>query len=208
MVLYTALTRARDQLYLIEPECKSSKRGVTFADYAYRRLVELNLAKTVPFIDEGFVEMTSSQHKARGIVLITQALTMLRNHDSISIVKDKFLEARKRFLPTKGNDRELLEKCDKHLDAIMTKHKLTQYAKANFYEGGKSGGYNLESKFEEVVRFEEMAIDFFNKFVCDSFMVDEISEVRSLMEEVFLGSPYAVRFQDVCHSIKRLENFV
>ena len=208
MFLYTALTRARDQLYLIEPDSteKSNKRGVGLADFAFRRFVELDLAKVVTFIDEGFVEMTPSQHKARGITLINTALTMLQNREPISAVKDKFLEAKKRFVPGKGNDRELLDKCSKHLDAIMSKWTIMQYAKNEFYE--EKGGYCLENKFTEVVRFEEMVSTFFSKFVCDSFMIEEVTEVRRLMEEIFLGTPYAVRFQDVCTSIERLECFV
>jgi len=209
MMLYTALTRARDQLYIIESEdCRkmTTKKGAGLVAFAFRRFVERNLAKEVQFIDEGFVEMTPSQHKARGITLMNTGLSMLRNHDSISLVKDKILEAKKRFQPSRGNDMELLDKCEKHLDCIMTKWTIMQYAKTEFYK--EKVGYNLESKFSEVVRFEEMLGHFFSKFVCDSFMLEEAIEVRQLMEEIFLGTPYAVRFQDVCTSIERLECFV
>ena len=209
MMLYTALTRARDQLYIIEPEdCRktTTKKGVGLAAFAFRRFVENNLAKEVLFINEGYAEMTPSQHKARGILLMNTGLSMLRNHDPISLVKEKILEAKKRFRPGQGNDMELLDKCEKHLDCIMSKWTIMQYAKTEFYED--KGGYNLESKFTEVVKFEEMVSTFFSKFVCDSFMVEEVTEVRRLMEEIFMGTPYAHRFQDVCKSIERLECFV
>jgi len=74
MMVYTALTRARNHLYLIEVESiqtgKKQKRGL--AGFAFRRFGELGLAKSVVSIDEGQVEMTAAQHKARGVLYVTQ----------------------------------------------------------------------------------------------------------------------------------------
>ena len=72
MMLYTALTRARSQLFLIEEETtlsntrKSKKsRGVSLASFFFRKLMDLDLAKPVNCIDEGAQEMTAAQHKVR-----------------------------------------------------------------------------------------------------------------------------------------------
>ena len=74
MMVYTALTRARNHLYLIEVDSiqtgKKQKRGL--AGFAFRRFGELGLAKSVLSIDEGQVEMTAAQHKARGVLYVTQ----------------------------------------------------------------------------------------------------------------------------------------
>ena len=65
MVLYTALTRARNQLYLIESDdfsggkLKKKRRGVLLADFALRCLSDLSLTKSVTQIDEGALEMTA-----------------------------------------------------------------------------------------------------------------------------------------------------
>lgn len=92
MMLYTALTRARNHLYLIELEKtgKGKRHGQSLAQYAFRRLSDLKLAKPGGFIQEGFAEMTPAQHKARGVLYVTQALNMSRNMEPLSFVKDKF----------------------------------------------------------------------------------------------------------------------
>ena len=71
MMLYTALTRARSQLFLIEETTPSNSRnskkskGVSLASFFFRKLLDLNLAKPVNCIDEGAQEMTAAQHKVR-----------------------------------------------------------------------------------------------------------------------------------------------
>ena len=48
------------------------QKGVCLADFAFRRFADLGLAKSVKFIDEGHVEMTAAQHKARGVLYVTR----------------------------------------------------------------------------------------------------------------------------------------
>lgn len=81
-MVYTALTRARSQLFLIEVTGTGKKSGkVSLAEFAFRKLSDLDLAKVVSFINEGQAEMTAAQHKARGVLYVTQALDMIeRNH--------------------------------------------------------------------------------------------------------------------------------
>ena len=79
MMVYTALTRSRSQLFLIEANVtggsKKSTRGVSLADFAFKKLSDLELAKAVSSIDEGQVEMTAAQHKENGVKLVTLALS-------------------------------------------------------------------------------------------------------------------------------------
>ena len=180
MMLYTGLTRARNHLYLIELEeaCREKKQGQgkPLAQFAFRRLKDLGLAKPVSAIctKEGngqTVEMTPAQHKARGILYITQALSMSRNMKPFQNVKDKFVEAMSRFAPGKGNDRDLLDKCEKHLDALSKMNRLMEFVKENFLVGGH---YDLQGKFPDVLEFEQLASEFFSLFLCDSFLVWEI----------------------------------
>ena len=131
----------------------------------------MGLAKPVSFIKEGHVEMTPAEHKARGVLYVTQALNMSRNMAPFSNVKGKFMEAMSRFAPEKGNDKDLLDKCEKHLDALTKMHGLMKFAKESFLRGG---AYNLEGRFAEVLEFEQMASEFFSQFLCDSFLVAEI----------------------------------
>ena len=92
MAFYTAITRARNQLYLIEANDyeddevesgskgkKSRKKwtvknkGSSLADYAFRKFAELSLTKAVQRVAEGQAEMTSAQHKVsaqRRVLLI------------------------------------------------------------------------------------------------------------------------------------------
>ena len=174
MMLYTALTRARNHLYLIELESagKGKQQSNPLPQFAFRRLKDLGLVKPVSFIKEGHVEViTPAQHKARGVLYVTQALNMSRNMEPFSNVKDKFMEAMSRFAPEKGNDKDLLDKCEKHLDALTKTHRLMKFAKQTFLRGGD---YNLEGRFAEVLEFEQMASEFFSQFLCDSFLVGEV----------------------------------
>ena len=150
--------------------------------------------------------MSPAEHKTRGILLITQALELHEKKGSISLVKDTLLEARSRFLPSKGNDRDLLMKCDKHLDCIMTRHSILYFAKTNFFSDGV--GYNLAGKFNQVLKFEDMACKFFSKFLSDPFMVEEVTGVRELMEDIFMGTAYEIRFVNIINNISRLEVYV
>ncbi|KAL7541991.1 hypothetical protein ACHAXR_011413 [Thalassiosira sp. AJA248-18] len=204
MMLYTAMTRARNHLYLIEVRSaeRGKKQSVRLADFAFRRLTDLGLARSVKSIDEGQIEMTPAQHKARGVLLVTQALNMSRNFKPIGSVKEKFMEAMGRFSAGKGNDKDLLDKCHKHLDAVTEKHNLMEYAKDKFLSHGE---YSLEGRFDELRQFEQKASKFFSRYLCDSFLVEEVHNVRLLVEEVVDGTPYENHFKDVCNAIKRLE---
>ena len=204
MMLYTAITRARNVLYLIETGNAKSKGG-SLSEFAFRRLKDLKLAESVSSINEGHVEMTPAEHKARGVLLVTRAINMVRNHENIGLVRERFLEAIERFEPTKGNDAELRDQAQRHLDAVLEKYTLTSQIKEKFYARGE---YVLEGRFADVVEFEKKAARFFTSFCGDPFLVDDVQEMRSLIEEVFLGSPYETRFADVCQTIRKLESFV
>ena len=205
MKLYTALTRARNQLYLIEvaDQTKSKRKGTSLADFAFRRLSELKLAKKVDSIDEGQIEMSPAQHKARGVLLVTQALNMNRNQVELGDVKEKFRHAKDRFSPDMGNDKELFDKCEKHLNAIEQTNKLKRIARDSFFVE-KKHRYCLENRFSEVLAFERDLGQFFAAFLCDPFMAEEVAEVRKLVEEVFFGTPYEVRLRDIIHNIEHL----
>ena len=204
MLIYT-------KVYLIEANNhgdskKSAKRkGTSLAEYAFRRFTNLGLATSVGRIDEGEVEMTAAQHKARGVVLVEQALNMSRNRQPFSGVRQKFMEAKERFGPAMGNDVTLLRKCNRHLRCLEMTHELMQYVRETFFFRGE---YNLDGKFVQVLLFEEKLSDFLTRFAGDSFLVEEVKEMRCLVEEVFLETPYEVRFIDVCNMIEELEHFV
>ena len=86
-------------------------------------------------------------------------------------MKEKLTEAKKKFGPDKGNDKDLLDKCEKHLSALLQKHTLKQFAKDNFLVRGE---YSLEGRFAEVLQFEQDTSKFFSEFLCDSFLFEEV----------------------------------
>jgi len=200
MLLYTALTRARNRIFLVEMEehgkLTKTKTGTSLAKFAFRRLKDLELIKIVTFINEGRVEMTAAEHKARGVLLVTQARELARNNAPTTYVKEKFEEAADRFRPDKGNDIVLLEQCNKHKDAVLLKRSLIEILKKNFFDE-KHGTYRMEGRFGDVLEFEQGCSKFFGMCVGDSFLSDEIPELRRLIEEVFTGAPYEVRFYDM-----------
>jgi len=173
---------------------KSKKSKGRLADFACRKLSELKLAKVVTCIDAGQTEMSAAQHKARGVLLVTQALSMIAANEPFDIVRKKFLEAEDRFAPSTGNDRPLLRQCQRHLEALDRKRDIMRYAKANWFVRGK---YNLDGRFEEVTEFGTSLADFFSKFSGDPFLVEEVKDVQSLVEEIFTDTPYDFRFRDV-----------
>ena len=117
-------------------------------------------------------------------------------------MKDKFTAAMKRFSPNKGNDKELLDKCQKHFKAVREKRSLIMYAKENFL---KKGEWNLEGLFDEVLQFEQKASHFISQFLYDSFLSEEIRDVRCLLQEIFEGTPYESHFKGICQTIETLE---
>merc|ERR1712085_7526 len=63
---------------------------------------------------------------------------------------------------------------------------MGRYAKANWFVRGK---YNLDGRFEEVTEFGTSLADFFSKFSGDPFLVEEVKDVQSLVEEIFTDTP-------------------
>ena len=73
------------------------------------------------------------------------------------------------------------------------KRDLIQYVKANFFV---KGSYRLEGRFAEVLVFAESLGNYLSRFSGDSFLVEEVKDVKSL-EEIFAGTPYELRFRDI-----------
>lgn len=96
---------------------------------------------------------------------------MSRNNELIGNVQEKFMQAKQRFLPDKGNDKDLLDKCTKHLDAYLKKQNIMRFVKENFVVDGT---YDLLGKFAEVLQFEEKLGKFFSENLGDSFLVEEV----------------------------------
>lgn len=110
-----------------------------------------------------------------------------------------------RFRPDKGNDQELFDKCEKHLNAVIHMRNLMRSAKEKFPGAGR---YNLKGRFAEVLDFEQEVSKFFSEYLCDSFLESEVHSVRQLIEEVFDGTPYEKRFRLICAAVKNLEQGV
>ena len=202
MMLYTALTRAREHLYIIEvEELRSAKGKNSLGEFVVRQWKNLRLLKNTTAIDEGEADMSAQQHKQRGVMLVIQAINMSRSHASTDSVRKKFLDAAERFQPDKGNDRHLLDQCNKHLEAYTMKQSLKATVRKEFFCGD---GYDVGGKFAAVVRFERSCADFFRLCANDSFLDDEVHEVEALMEDVFFGTPYASHFEAIWSKVKRL----
>jgi hypothetical protein len=211
MLLYTALTRARNRLYIIEIEESGQIRNrgsVGLEAFAFRRLKDLDLIKMVNYIDEGLVDMTPQQHKARGVLLVNEAIDLSRKYGGQVDVKKRFIDAEARFRHDKGNDRELLDQCHKHMEIVLLKHSLIETMKKMFFDPSRMTGrgeYSLEGRFADVLSFKQGCSEFFSMCICDSFLAEEISELRALVEDLFAGTPYEVHFGEICKAIKRHE---
>jgi len=184
---------------------RKESRSTSLADFAFRTLSDHSLAKVVSCIDEGQEEMTAAQHKTRGVEYVTIALDMLRRNEPFDNVRKKLNDAASRFTPTMGNDQPLLKQCKRHLRALEMKREISRYAKQAFFVSGK---YHLEGRFAEVLSFQEQVSKFFASYIGDSFLIDEVKEVRHLVEDIFFGTRYEFRFSDVCATIESLEKFV
>ena len=194
MLLYTALTRARNRLYLIEFDeehkipRKKGEKGL--ADYAYRHLeyIDNGLVKIVEQIDEGKKEMTPQQHKARGVLLVTQAISIARNSSSVTEIRKRFEQARIRFTPAFGNDADLHGLVSEHMEATLLKVKLRLQIENVFFDG-VNGSYNLEKKFPQVLAFQHDLVKYMNHAAWNTFMTDDFHEIISLVEEMVFGTP-------------------
>lgn len=209
MMLYTAITRARAHLYVVEVEGlgtngdrKKTKNGTSLDEFAFRQLKDLRLLKVVTSIDEGEIDMTPQQHKARGVLIVVQAITMGRSAANAEAVRKKFGEAAERFQPDRGNDQHLLEQCNKHLQVFGMKQSLKEQVKTKFF---RNGAYDLNGGFRAILKFEEDAIKFSQLCANDSFLIDEVQEIRLLIQELFSGTPYEGRFSQICNRVKTME---
>lgn len=205
MVLYTALTRARSHLYIIEDEetAKAKRRGngSGLAEFAFRLLKQLDLVKNVDCIDGGETEMTPQEHNARGVLLVTKAIAASNRGAATSDVIEMFQDAADRFRPDKGSDAGLLNKAEGHLRAILKKRDLIARIKASFFNEEK-GKYDLEGCFSKVLALEKEAEVFVQDCICDPFIVDEVRQLSVVLEDAFFGSMYWSRFERVVNKIK------
>ena len=200
MLLYTAITRARNKLYFIEVGelGRKNAKGID----AYRRLEELKLAKYVTKIDTGKIEITPAEHKARGVANVVQAVGLSREGKPLSAITAKLNEAIAKFAPDKANDSELYEKTKKHLRCVKEKARLVRYVKEELKKDG--GGYDLRNKFGKVMEFEKLTGEFMARYLGDSFLVEEVERVVRLVEEVLSGSPYEIRMNDYMAKIRMI----
>jgi len=205
MLLYTAITRARNKLYFIEIDelSSSSKRAGVLSDFVYRRLEELKLAKYVAEIDTGKVEITPAEHKASGVAYVVQAVGLSREDKPLSAIKVKLNEAIAKFAPERANDSELLEKAKKHLMCVKERAELFGYVRRELKGGA---GYELRSKFGKVMEFEKLTGEFMRRYLGDSFLVEEVERVIRLVEEVLSGSPYEIRMNDYMAKIRTISS--
>ena len=206
MALYTAITRARNQLYFIEVDDfgsgKKRKAGVPLADYALRRLSDLQLTKPVTSVDEGALEMSSAQHKARGVLLVTQAIAMSRRKEPFSFVAKKLQDAIERFSPANGNDCALERLANRSLQCLSDKNFLMTFMREKFYVNGHS--LIMEGRFLDVLHLQEKLANYFETYGNDSFVKFEVAEIVQVVEEVFSESPYWSSFEEVCSNVHHL----
>ena len=203
MLLYTALTRARNKLYIVEFQDDSRRKGERgLADFAVGCLEKLGLARRVTRIDEGKVEMTPQQHKSRGVQMVIGAISFAqKSSNSTAEIREKFEEARRRFLPSFGNDTELFRQATKHMNAITMKVNLANSLKMHFFNAA-DGTYNLTGRFSDIVKFEDQLFKFVDLVAWDSFLYGELEEVLSLVEEIVHETPYEIRFGRICFELK------
>lgn len=200
------MTRARNRLYLVEC-CDSGKDSKSLASFAFRCFRELELVKDVTQIDEKQKEMTPQQHKARGVLYVTQAIDLDRSGAPTSSVREKFEEAREHFAPNRGNDKVLLDQCAKHMDTVLAKRSLLASIRAKFF-CAERGTYELDGRFSDLLQLEQELHKFFSMGLGDSFLLDEMREVLKVVEELFEGTPYwQIRFREVCCAIRRHLNY-
>lgn len=206
MLFYTALTRARNRLYLIEFEeehkipRKKGEKGLT--NFAYRHLEQLDdgLVKIVQQIDGGKKEMTPQQHKARGVLLVTQAISIARISSSMTEIRKRFEQALKRFTPALGNDADLHGLASEHMEATLLKVKLRRQIENVFFDD-VTGSYNLDEKFPQVLAFEHDLVKYMSHATWNTFMTDDFHEIISLVEEMVFGTPYA-RLGNYCAKLR------
>ena len=183
------MTRARGNLYFIEIDTSSTRGKKTcLADFAFRQFKNLRLLQLVTKIDEGAVDLTPQEHKVRGVLLVVMAINMSRNNEETAKVKEKFEEAAEHFQADKGNDKQLLDQCNKHLNCFEMHRGLIETMKKKFFNKDL-GVFDLKGKFKDILEFEANAAKFVRECANDSFLVDEIQDTRARIEECFFGTP-------------------
>lgn len=65
------------------------------------------------------------------------------------------------------------------------------------------GTYNLTGRFSDIVKFEDQLFEFIDLVAWDSFLYSELEETLSLVEEIVQGTPYELRFGELCFELKR-----
>lgn len=194
------MTRSKNRLYFVELE--EEDRGLGRFAFRCFKHEQLALAREVTSIDEGKEEMTAPQHKARGVALVALAIDLEKSGASTSKVKAKFEEARKRFLPDKGNDKHLLDQCAKHLEIVLMKRSLLRTVEGKFFNK-KTGDYDLATKFQQILDFEQDLLQFFASGLDDPFLEEEMYEVVAVVEQLFEDTHYEIHFKRICHDIKQ-----
>ena len=206
MLLYTALTRARNKLYLIEFEDDGIRRRKGengLADFAFRCLKhpDLGLVKAVSRIDEGKVEMSPQEHKARGVLMVTKAIDFARNSSSTNDIRSSFEEARRRFMPAFGDDKDLYDLTTKHMEAFLLKTRLMGYIKSKFFDG-KNATYQLEGRFGQFQEFEKDLVGFMDLAAWDTFLIQDVMEITNIVQELVEDTPYAIRLGEYCLQVR------
>ena len=111
--------------------------------------------------------MTPQQHKARGVLLVTQAFAMRRENQPFPAVIAKLEEAQSRFAPEKGNDDQLFKLCTKHKEVLADMRSLERAV--NTFFNKQRGVWDLKGRFWDVQELEGQLNQFFTK--CDSFVL-------------------------------------
>ena len=113
-----------------------------------------------------------------------KALNLSRDNMPIGEIEKRLTKAVESFRPKRGNDKDLLDKAEKHLAAIVEKHRLVQYAQEKFYVGGR---FDLSGRFAEVLQFEQRVSKFFTRYLCDSFLAEEVhvSDICVACESIY-----------------------
>jgi len=205
MLLYTALTRARNRLFLVEFEedGKPRKKGEKgLADFAFRCFKHLDLIKIVDQIDEGKLEMTPQEHKTRGIAMISNVVSFAKRSSDLGEIKEKFQNATKRFLPGFGDDRDLHEQATKHMNAVILKVQLLDMIRNKFFDSAV-GTYNLSFRMADILDFEALLLKFADLVAWDTFLLDECDEVIHVVEEMVCGTAFEIRIGDFLFQLKR-----
>mmetsp|Transcript_14130 Transcript_14130/g.25603 ORF Transcript_14130/g.25603 Transcript_14130/m.25603 type:complete len:167 (+) Transcript_14130:239-739(+) len=105
---------------------------------------------------------------------------------SDSSIKTKFLEAADRLSVDKGNDKEQLDQCLKHMEVVLLKRSLRDNVEIKFFDRSK-GKSNLRNRFADILLLEKVLIKFFSLCIGDIFFVNEIPSISSWFRIFLMG---------------------